>query len=316
MSKYIYCSSCGFKNKIENTYCDNCMEMLHDYEKIGKKSTINTIDQLFNKKNYDRLKNNALTLEAYEFIIQTIIERGLNNLYYKRNMTPLEKVKTIANAYSILIYKSNGASYGQYAYNVICIDENFDSSLQIATLLHELTHLLFNEIIKGILMYFWHVTNTSMLDAYVQTILTIPSVLLISEYCASATEEEFLPEDYVSYSSYNSICADLNYDRSIILNGFIIGKSMSDSIIQIFNAFIDDKLREDIKEEFAKNNTEPIANPIDVDDNAICNPLLRNAYLMELLIECYEMIDDKEIYPKIEVNKDYYEKAYEKRKKH
>ncbi len=314
MKNYIYCSSCGFKNTIKNDYCEDCKQLLHNYEKLGEKAKIDTINELFNKENHDQLKNNALTLEAYEFVIQTIIERGLNNIYYKRNMTPLEKVKSIANAYSIVIYKNNGASYGQYAYNVICIDEKFNSSLQIATLLHELTHLLFNEIIKGILMYYWHVSSTSMLDAYVQTILTIPSVLLISEYCASSTEAEFLPEDYVSYSSFNSICADLNYDRNLILNGFIIGKSMSDSIIQIFNSLIDDKLREDILEEFVKNKTEPIANPIDVDDNAICNPLLRNAYLMELLVKSYEMIDDEEIYPKLEVNRDYYEKAYKKRK--
>lgn len=312
MTNYIFCSNCGSKNDNKNTHCKKCKEILHNFNNNEINNKINTVNELFTNEHYALLKNEILTLEAYEIIIENIIETGENRIIYKKNMTPLERVKAIADAFSLIIYKNKGNNYGEYAYNVICIDEKFDSSIQIATLLHELTHHLFNEIIKGILMYMWNVKNTPMLDSFIQTMLTIPSILLISEYCASSTEKAYLPEEYVSYSSFNSICADINYDKNIVLQGFIIGKRLSESILAILNSFIDKKLEEDIKKEFVKNKTKPIAKPICITDTAINNPILCNVYLMDAIITSYEIMDDKEIYPKLNKNKVYFEKSYMK----
>ncbi|WP_455645914.1 hypothetical protein [Methanosphaera sp.] len=310
MTNTIYCSNCGTKNNNKDTHCKNCKEYLHNFKET--KNEINTTTELFTQKHYQELTNEILTIEAYEVIIKNIITTGENKIIYKKNMTPLERITSIAQAYTKVIYKNNGNTYGEYAYNILCIDKQFDPAIQIATILHELTHHLFNEIIKEILMYIWNVKKTTMLDSFVQTILQIPSLLLISEYCASSTEKRYLPEQYVSYSSFNTICEKLNYDETMIKRGFIIGKSMSESIIKILDTFIDNTLAQEIKEEFRKNKTNPIAKPICIEDTAINSSILRNVYLMNLLTISYEITNDSEIYKKLNKNKEYFEKANSK----
>ncbi|OED29550.1 hypothetical protein [Methanosphaera sp. WGK6] len=310
MTKTIYCSNCGTKNNTQQTHCKNCEEYLHNFKEETRQ--INNITELFTEKHYHNLTDKILTIEAYEVIIENIITTGENKIIYKKNMSPLERITAIAEAYTKVIYKNKGNNYGEYAYNILCIDQQFDPAIQIATILHELTHHLFNEIIKEILMYIWNVKKTTMLDSFVQTILTIPSLLLISEYCASSTEKTYLPEQYVSYSSFNNICEQINYDKTIILRGFIIGKSMSESIIKILDSFIDKTLYEEIKQEFKKNKTKPIAKTICTQDTSINNPILRNVYLMNILITSYELSNDKEVHKKLNKNKEYFEKSYAK----
>ena len=224
----------------------------------------------------------------------------------------LERVVAIAKAYSIVITKEIGNNYGEYAYNVICIDKTFDSSIQIATILHELTHHLFNEILKQILIYVWNVKKSPLLDAFVQTLVSLPPVLLASEYCASKTEERYLPKGYVSYSSFNQIAGDLNYDGKILLNTFVIANGISESIIRILSNFIDNQLEDKIRQEFERNNTEEIANPICIEDRIINNPILRNVYLMNMITESYELLNDENYRHLIERNRELFEKAYEK----
>ena len=307
----IYCSCCGFPNENHKKYCERCNEILHNFNKLDLNKQINTIEELFSQENIIKLNNSILTINSYEMIIQDIIETGSNRLIYKKNMTPLERIRAIAESYSIVISKDDGKSYGEYAYNVICIDEQFDSAIQIATLLHELTHHLFNEIIKRIMMYTLNIKKTPLIDGLIQVMSTLPTILLISEYCASSTEKRYLPEEYVSYSSFNHICEDLNYNKQIILNTFVIGKGIHDSINRILDEFIDEGLKEAIINEFHKNNTKAISNPICVsDEGGINNSILRNVYLMRLLYDNFCSLnnpDNKEILMK---NAELFEKSY------
>lgn len=312
MTEKIYCSCCGAINNTNNTYCSECGEILHLFEKFEQTKEINTISELFTNMHKFQLNNKILTEEIYETIIHSIIEVGKNRITYRKNMNTLDRVIAIANAYSIVISKENGKTYGEYAFNVICVDKQFDSAIQIATLLHELTHHLFNEIISSILIYTWNVKKTPMIDSFMQTMLSIPEILLISEYCASSTEKYYLPEDYVSYSSFNSICEDINYDKNKISRCLIIGNSMHNSIIEILNSFIDDSLKNEIKEEFRKNNTKPIAKSICIEDSNKTNTILRNVYLMDMIVNSYDMMDKEDIYPIINKNKNYFEKSQHK----
>ena len=303
----IYCANCGHKNNISTDTCEKCCEILHIFTNANKE--INSINELFTDMHLFQLNNKILSLDAYETIIQSIIESGKNRLTYKEYRTPLEQIKALAEAYSILIFKNDRKNYGEYAFNVICVDECFDEAIQIATILHELTHHLFNTILCSIVMYVWNVKKTPMLDAFIQTMTTIPEVLLISEYCASSTEKIYLPEEYVSYSSFNSICADLKYDKTKIMKCFIIGKGIHKSICQIFDAIMDNQLKDDIKNEFKKYDTTPIGKPICISDNQPTNNILRNVYIMNLINNSYNLINNKEIYPLLEKNKKYYEKS-------
>lgn len=312
MTLKIYCSICGYENNSNNTICQRCNEILHKDSILSNDNELKSIEELFADTCRRKLNDAILTLDSYEVIIQNIMESGENRITYRKNMTPLERVIAIARAYSIVITKEVGDNYGEYAYNVICIDKTFDSSIQIATIIHELTHHLFNEILKQILIYVWDVKESPLLDAFVQTLVSLPPVLLASEYCASKSEEKYLPMQYVSYSSFNQIAKDLNYDDRILLNTFVIANGISESIIRILDNFIDNQLEEKIKQEFKKNNTKQMANPICIADRKINNPILRNVYLMNMITESYDLLGDENYYHLIERNKELFEKSYEK----
>ena len=312
MLSKIYCSMCGYENNPGDLLCKRCNEILHNENVLTNIANIATISELFDSQYENKLQDAILTLDSYEVIIQNIIEIGENKIIYRKNMTPLERVMAIAQAYSIVITKQLGNNYGEYAYNVLCIDESFDSSIQIATIIHEITHHLFNEILKQVLMYVWSVKKSPTIDAFIQTVTSLPPVLLTSEYCASKSEERYLPSEYVSFSSFNHICEDINYDNKIILNSFIIGNAMSESIIKILSHFIDSDLEKKIKDEFEKNQTLSIANPICIEEKAINNPILRNVYLMNMLVDSYILLKDDEYHHLIERNKQLFEKSYNK----
>lgn len=294
MTQPIYCSFCSYENTTEDMTCHKCGRTLHNPHLLNVDHKINTIDELFTPAHESILRDSILSLEIYEIIIQNIIETGDNNLLYKKNMTTKQRVFEIARAYTRVTTKTDGKNYGQYVDNTINIDTQFDTAEQISTVLHELTHYLFNEIIKQILMYLWNIKESTTLDAYIQTTMAVPLLLLTSEYCASSTERAYLDEEFVSFSSFNSICEDISYNPQMIQDAVLMGKSMSESIIKILDNFIDDHLAVQIKKEFIKNNTKPNAKPICINDtNILNNEILRNTKLMELIYDSYEIIKDK-----------------------
>ncbi|MDO5825848.1 MAG: hypothetical protein Q4Q22_05670, partial [Methanosphaera sp.] len=78
--------------------------------------------------------------------------------------------------------------------------------------------------------------------------------------------------------------------------------------------FIDNDLENRIRDEFEKNGIEGIANPICVEERTINNPILRNVYIMDMLIEGYDLLNDDMYHHLIERNKELFEKSYDKLK--
>lgn len=309
----LYCSTCGELNNTDRKYCVKCHELLHNLNKLPLNNTIDSFDVLFSLEYEKTLKNKTLTIDDYETIIENIIETGKNRLILKKNMTTLERIEAIAKAYAPVIYKDIGNSYGEYAYNVICVDKKFDSAIQIATLLHELTHHLFTEILEQVLTYTWKVKKTSVIESFIQTTTSIPAILLISEYCASTTESNYLPEEYVSYSSFNSICEEINYDKNSLSTGLILGSSMSNDIHRILSSFIDENLEKAIKQEFIINHTKSIANPICIEKGKSVNSgIIRNVFMLRILTMSYVYFKDLKYIDLLERNKNLFEKSYEK----
>ena len=87
----IYCANCGHKNNISTDTCEKCGEILHIFTNANKE--INSINELFTDMHLFQLNNKILSLDAYETIIQSIIEAGKNRLTYKEYRTPLEQIK-------------------------------------------------------------------------------------------------------------------------------------------------------------------------------------------------------------------------------
>ncbi len=78
--------------------------------------------------------------------------------------------------------------------------------VQIATLIHELSHHLLAEIHEQILMYFWEVEKTYEIEVFVQYILASGTVHLMNGiYLPHAVEGRFIPHGYQNYGSFNSI---------------------------------------------------------------------------------------------------------------
>lgn len=313
MNDHIFCSLCGTKNNAYESYCENCGQILHNEALFKNKDSIHTPQDIFTKNRLNQLNDKVVTIDVLEMIINTIIKMGSNRLKIKNNMTTIEKIVAIAKAYSLVIFKKEGNNYGEYAYNVICIDETFDTSAQVATIIHELTHHLFNLILEEIFMYIWNVEKTPMLDALVQLIVSMKQILLISEYCASSIEKEYLPEDYVSYSSFNEIIEEINLNQYEIERAITIGKHMTKYIKIILDTFINQKLAENIKIEFILNNTKIMKNPININDSKVtANPLIAIMHLKNLILDAYDSLDHIKYIESFNKNKELYERSYEK----
>ncbi len=142
----VFCSKCGIENYDSNDKCERCGEFLVKNEYLIKKYYEN-FEDVFTDDNCKALDD--LTVEGHNTIIKNIADMGHDHLekYYensnRRNLTILEKIKVLTQAYCEINYKSSGAELGSYSFNSINVDDRLDDSNQIATLIHELSHHLF-----------------------------------------------------------------------------------------------------------------------------------------------------------------------------
>ena len=200
----IYCSKCGEKNSISEDYCIECGSILRKLDKYESGDRITSFEDMFTQKHKEQLNETPLTNEIYELILDNIYETGKKSLKNKGS-TALEKVADVVEAYAKWSYKSKGGELGFYSANNIKLDDRLNDSVQIATLIHELSHHLLAEIHEQILMYFWEVEKTYEIEVFVQYILASGTVHLMNEYCAHTVEGRFIPHGYQNYGSFNSI---------------------------------------------------------------------------------------------------------------
>lgn len=179
----IYCSKCGEKNSISEDYCIECGSILRKLDKYESGDRITSFEDMFTQKHKEQLNETPLTNEIYELILDNIYETGKKSLKNKGS-TALEKVADVVEAYAKWSYKSKGGELGFYSANNIKLDDRLNDSVQIATLIHELSHHLLAEIHEQILMYFWEVEKTYEIEVFVQYILASGTVHLMNEYCA------------------------------------------------------------------------------------------------------------------------------------
>lgn len=260
----VFCSKCGSENTDDNDKCEKCGEFLTKKEYLNSKIYENYED-IFTDENLKAI--NALTVEGYNTIIQNITDMGHYHLkeYYStinnRNLTILDKIKALTQAYSKISYKSSGAELGSYSFNSIRIDDRLDDSNQISTLIHELSHHLFSEIFEQILMYLWNCKKSDAIEALAWfTLIGNPLTNLTNEYCAHTCEGRFIPHGYQNYGSFNAILTqefDPEKDKDAIGLGLIFGNTIAQDIIIILEDFITYDLREEIKQQFKKDFTYP-----------------------------------------------------------
>ncbi|WP_407381631.1 zinc ribbon domain-containing protein [Methanobrevibacter sp.] len=253
----VFCSKCGKENSSSNIYCSQCdfILMKDEYFNLGR---LNSFNEIINDENLKILEENPLTEMEYAIILKNITRMAhdyLDDLSQEfKTRSTLGKIKLLALSYADVSYKSRGAEFGSYSYNHIEIDDRLNDCDIISTLIHELTHHLFNEIFEQMLMYIWEVEKSDALEAYVSFTLGInPVLVLANEYCAHTVEGRFIPYGYQNYGSFNNLLVesfDLEKDSEIIYFALKLGNSIADDIIHILEGFVTAQIRHDIKDVF------------------------------------------------------------------
>ncbi|WP_299523663.1 zinc ribbon domain-containing protein [uncultured Methanobrevibacter sp.] len=285
----IYCSKCGQKNAFTENYCVKCGKILrkpNDY-KIGAKIT--SFEDMFTQKRKEQLEEIPLTDDIYELILTNIYEIGKKSIK-KDGTTALEKVTDVVEAYAKWSYKSKGGELGFYTANNIKLDDRLNESSQIATLIHELSHHLLAEIFEQILMYYWKVKKTYELEVFVQYVLGSGTIRLMNEYCAHTVEGRFIPHGYQNYGSFNSILEDKKdeFDHDIVFVSLVLGNTIAEDLIHLLEHFIDEKLRQEIKQQYNKDQLPPSYSQIGMETTDMLDSKSRNTLIMDTCIATFD----------------------------
>lgn len=281
----IFCSKCGKKNSTREDYCINCKSILRKVDNFKSGDKINSFEEMFTQKHKEQLNEIPLTNEIYELILNNIYEIGEKSL--KNNgTTALEKVADVVEAYAKWSYKSKGGELGFYTANNIKLDDRLNDSVQIATLIHELSHHLLAEIHEQILMYYWEVEKTYEIEVFVQYILASGTIHLMNEYCAHTVEGRFIPHGYQNYGSFNSILEEQKdeLDSDTVVLSLVLGNTLAEDIIHLLERFIDDDLRRQIKQQYNRDQLPPNYSQIGMETTDMLDNESRNKLIMDPII--------------------------------
>lgn len=211
------------------------------------------------RKNINLLKKRRLTGMAYQSILDTIAKDAID-------MTSLEgdvftKTKNFVENFAEVDCDFEGrvgdikTASGAYGFNVIKIDSSLPKTLQIAALIHELTHHLLSEIFELALMYIFNSPKTDTIEAFAWYSLSHrPEWLLMNEYCAHTVEAHYIPFPGENYESFNHVLENFDTnnpdDLEKIRSAALIGNTFATDIIYILDQFFTDDLKNEIKEQF------------------------------------------------------------------
>ena len=276
-----YCPECGREYPKEEVVCPDCLVHL---KKISDKidvcdiksepkfifngqNSYESFEDLLNKRNLLKINEFDFTIDDYQTILHDIkFQAFLNfNKLVKENeidfdeLDILEKIILFAKSFVKVDYKSSGSQLGYFESDVIFIDDRQTDSLQITTLIHELSHFLIQEILIHILCKLLDATRNSFTESLLTFILSYAHFTqLIDEYAAHNVEGRFTIFGFQDYSSFTQI--EQSMDGEMTAEEIEITKSIGNtfaiSIKEILESLIDRQMREEIKEQFLKDVME------------------------------------------------------------
>lgn len=269
------CPKCGEKYPEYENFCFECNVKLKDIESFDVKGitvehefpctgseTLDEFEDILTQENLIRINDFQFEKADFDKIIKNIRSTALKNLdkAIKDNkirlddLTILEKVILFTKSFVDVEYKSYGAELGYYSFNKIHVDDRQLDSLQITTMLHELTHFLNKEMLTHILCNLLDVSKTREMESIIAFILSFSSEnCLIDEYAAHTVEGRFTLFGYQDYSSFLSIQKTIERTDDEIEMLKTIGNSLANVIKGIMESFIDDDLLFEIKAQFRQD---------------------------------------------------------------
>lgn len=279
--KVKYCPECGRKYPQSENVCLDCLVRLKN---ISDKPDVieiesnpqfvfegvndfKSFDELLDNGNLTKINEFEFTYDEYLRIIHDIKSQAFRNFdgLVKENeiefdeLDILEKVILFAKSFVKVDYKSFGGQLGYFEKDTIFIDDRQTKSLQITTLIHELSHFLIQEILIHVVCRILDASRSPLVEALLAFILSYTSFTqLIDEYSAHNVEGRFTIFGFQDYSSYlqieQSMEGEMSRDEIEITKS--IGNNFALSIKEILEALIDKPLREDIKNQFLEDNMD------------------------------------------------------------
>ena len=278
-----HCRQCGARYRKEYNYCRYCEcdePLMVDVMKIQTRpnkyynfnsypNSYSQIDDLLTEENTAKLNEFNFSQLQFDIIISNIkdtykqiFEKILEEFNINAdNLTLMEKMFLFAKSFVKTDYKEGGGDLGYFKFNEIYIDDRAPNALQITTIIHELSHFILAEILEQIVSQLLNTDKTDVVEAFVCYNLARDYFnYLVDEYCAHTVEGRFATLGYQDYGSYESALTNFKkeYPEDLIEVAIGVGNTFAYYIKDIMTSFIDDGLREEIKDEFTKINSPPM----------------------------------------------------------
>ena len=272
------CPKCGRKFMEWKIHCPDCLVTLKStddsvdirsiasnpkLEYVGGVNDFSTPETLFTDDNLERIEKFDFTMDDFNDIIRSIKIQGFNNLenLIRKHLIGMDslnirdKVTLIAKSFAPVEYKDYGVDLGYFEFDKIYVDDRQLDSLQITTIIHELSHFFIKEILTQALCRLLDISKSHLAEATVIYILSNNSLnKLVDEYAAHCVEGRFTVFGYQDYSSFIALQNDLQSNEADIAK--TIGNTFSIHIKDLLEAFIDWDLREEIKEQFIHDTVD------------------------------------------------------------
>lgn len=281
------CPYCGAANLDYATHCVKCQRQINPI-------TIDDFDILFDDYNHDLLLNAEISdFEYAEILSEIFVKASYIEIYGK---TTKDKILNFASVFTECEPKARGYERGYiFLGNCIYYDDRLDDSVQIATIIHELSHYFLFEIIENLLCFIFKVKSSSTLQSLVWYFLTLPEFKIMNEYCAHTVEGRFVPYGFQNYGSFNALVKNTEIDEESINTMIIFGNTFANEIITYLEKYIDVDLRQEIKIQYRKDLSSPTYESIFTETND-CLPLnVKNSTLIKILYDIFKEASQNDI---------------------
>ena len=263
-----FCPKCGQVFPADENFCPDCLVALKyisdkiDIKDIKTDSTIrfegaNDYSDILTPDCFSLIDDFDFTMDDFNEILFSIRSQAFKNMdkLIKDNSIDLDdlyildKVILFAKSFADVEYKSFGETLGYFELNRIYVDDRQSDSLQITTLIHELTHFLIKEIFSGTICKILDCSKNKHIESVVTYILNYSDLnRMIDEYAAHSVEGRFTVFGYQDYSSFIALQGEL--DEEYVDMAKTIGNTFSIYIKDLLEGFLDWDVRSEIKDLF------------------------------------------------------------------
>jgi hypothetical protein len=275
------CPHCGEINQNNALFCIKCNNQINPL-------AIDSFDTLFSDYNKNLLLNAQISDIEYNELLSNIFMRADYIEIYGDSVK--NKILNFAGIFTRCIPKSRGYERGFIFANGIYYDDRLDDSVQIATIIHELSHYLLSSIIENLLCKIFKVKSSSCLQSFVWYFLTLPEFKIMNEYCAHTVEGRFIPYGYQNYGTFNALVSSAVIDDDSLDDMVIFGNTFANEIIVYLEKYIDEELREEIKIQYRKDLSKPTYDSIFKETNDSLPLNLKNKVLINILYNVFESV--------------------------